>query len=276
MIVFVAICPHPPIIIPKIGQENLGQVQKTISALGSLAEELYQAKPDSILVISPHGPIAQDRFCILGGQELYGNFAQFGDSEDEFKYKNDLDLARDIEKETQKVKIPLSIIDEDWLDHGMLVPLYYLTSGKLDNIPILGMGFSMLDLQTHFKFGQLISHISSLPSSEAELLRRTGKSQNLAIIASGDLSHRLTPDAPAGYSKKGKKFDEKLIDLLKKNKTEEILNLDPILIEEAGECGLRSIVILLGVLSQLSTVKCQVLSYEGPFGVGYLVANFEI
>lgn len=274
MIVFAAISPHPPIIIPKIGQENLGQVQKTIFALGNLAEKLYQAKPDSILVISPHGPIAQDRFCILGGQELYGNFAQFGDTEDEFKYKNDSDLARDIEKECKKAKIPLSIIDESWLDHGMLVPLYYLTSGKLDNIPLVAMGFSMLDLKTHFKFGQLISHISSLPPSPR--LRRAGKSQNLAIIASGDLSHRLTPDAPAGYSPCGKEFDEKLIELLKKNDSKGILNLDPVLIEEAGECGLRSIIILLGALSHISHLTSQILSYEGPFGVGYLVANFKI
>ncbi len=173
-----------------------------------------------------------------------------------------MNLVKKIEKEAQKVKIPLSIIDEDWLDHGMLVPLYYLTSGKLDNIPIVGVGFSMLDLQTHFKFGQLISQISSL------------QSQNLAIVASGDLSHRLTPEAPAGYSKKGKEFDKKLIELLKKNKTKEILNLDPVLIEEAGECGLRSIIILLGALSSLQS-QVSVLSYEGPFGVGYLVAEFK-
>ena len=56
--------------------------------------------------------------------------------------------------------------------------------------------------------------------------------------------------------------------------TRAVLNLDEDLIEHAGECGLRSIVILLGALQGLS-VTPQILSYEGPFGVGYLVASFE-
>ncbi len=261
MIVSAYITPHPPILIPKIGRENLERVQETIFALENLAEKLYQAKPETILVISPHGPITQDKFCILGKEKLYGNFSQFGDIEDEFNYKNNLELVKEIEKESKKEKIPLSLINENWLDHGMLVPLYHLTSGKLDNIPILGMGFSMLDLQTHFNLGKVIYSVT--------------KNKKVAIIASGDLSHRLTPDAPAGYSEKGKEFDKKLIELLKKNDSKGILNLDSNLIEEAGECGLRSIIILLGILDKVKN-KTEILSYQAPFGVGYLVVDFKI
>ena len=94
-------------------------------------------------------------------------------------------------------------------------------------------------------------------------------------MASGDLSHRLTKDAPAGYSAKGKEFDQKLISLLKAHNIQDILNLDSSLVEEAGECGFRSILIILGILNQLDC-KFDALSYEGPFGVGYLTANFKI
>jgi hypothetical protein len=38
---------------------------------------------------------------------------------------------------------------------------------------------------------------------------------------------------------------------------------------------LRPVVILLGALNGLK-VKPKILSYEGPFGVGYLVAYFEV
>ena len=54
-----------------------------------------------------------------------------------------------------------------------------------------------------------------------------------------------------------------------------ILSMEAELIERAGECGLRSSIILLGVLDGLK-VKPEILSYEGPFGVGYLVASFEV
>jgi MEMO1 family protein len=49
------------------------------------------------------------------------------------------------------------------------------------------------------------------------------------------------------------------------------LSVDPDLKERAGECGFRSIVIALGSVDQ-SPRDHQVLSYEGPFGVGYMVA----
>ena len=43
--------------------------------------------------------------------------------------------------------------------------------------------------------------------------------------------------------------------------------------EEAAECGYRSILMLLGVFEGLE-IETEVLSYEGPFGVGYAVATF--
>ena len=45
------------------------------------------------------------------------------------------------------------------------------------------------------------------------------------LIASGDLSHRLIPGAPAGYSKRGEEFDKKLIGFLKDSEVDGILNL---------------------------------------------------
>jgi len=50
--------------------------------------------------------------------------------------------------------------------------------------------------------------------------------------------------------------------------------MDPILLEGAAECGLRSFITLGGFLGDDALVEPQVLSYEGPFGVGYMVAHF--
>ena len=53
------------------------------------------------------------------------------------------------------------------------------------------------------------------------------------------------------------------------------VNLDKVLTENAAECGLRSILILLGILNHIK-FQTKILSYEAPFGVGYLVANLEL
>jgi len=262
-LVFGAICPHPPIIIPSIGQENLKEVQKTIKALLELEKKLIQAQPETILVISPHGPIEPNSFNILGEESLSGSFYQFGDWKTEMYFRNDLDLANRIKEEANKNNLPVKIIPSNELDHGMMVPLFYLTSGKLDNLPIVGMGFSFLPLETHFSLGRIIQ----------QAIKKSQK--KVAIVASGDLSHRLSPDAPAGYSKMGKIFDRQLINLIKEKNVTGLLKMDHRLIEEAGECGLRSIVMLLGALEGLEW-QPEILSYEGPFGVGYLVAHFKI
>lgn len=263
MLVFTCISPHPPIIVPTIGSpSDLKKVEKTIEGMEKLAQKIAEAKPQTILVISPHGPVDLYQFSIVNSPTLAGHFYYFDDFKTELIFRNDQNLISLIEKEAKK-NIPLRLVDQKELDHGTLVPLYYLSQG-LPNIKIVPLAFSYLDLKTHFKFGKMLQKIISKE-----------KDSRIGIVASGDLSHRLTPDAPAGYTPKGKEFDELLIDLLKKKDVQGILNLDVNLVEEAGECGYRSIIILLGALDGISW-QPEILSYEGPFGVGYLAANFKL
>ncbi len=271
MLKFAAIAPHPPIIVPTIGAPaDLKKVSKTVEAMEKLAEKFAKAAPDTVIIISPHGPVDFKQFTINQSPTLVGHFYNFGDFKTELIFKNDLELIEVIKKDCQKEKIPLRLTDSKELDHGALVPLYYL-SKKHPNFKVVPMAYSYLDIENHFKFGQILHQTTSGGLSSA-----TGsQGKRIAIIASGDLSHRLTPEAPAGYSPQGKEFDERLIELLKKKDTEGILKMDQGLIEEAGECGYRSIVILLGALNDLDW-QSEILSYEGPFGVGYSVVNFKL
>lgn len=263
MLGFASICPHPPIIIPTIGSPaDLEKVSKTIKGMEKLSEKFSKAKIETALIVSPHGPIDFDYFTINDSPLLTGHFYNFGDFQTELIFKNNLDLVRNIKKECEKEKIPLRLVSLKEIDHGSLVPLFYL-SQKHPNFKLVPLSFSYLDREVHFEFGKLLFNV--IEKSK----------ENIALIASGDLSHRITPDAPAGFSPKGKEFDEKLINLLKKKDVKGILDLSPEFVEEAGECGYRSIIILLGALSKLDW-KPEIISYQAPFGVGYLVANFKI
>lgn len=260
-LVFSAIAPHPPLLIPAIGKDNLVRVQKTVEAMKQLEQELYAAKPDTILIISPHGLILPDAFVINFNPFYESHLEEFGDFTTKLNFKPDTLLVNNL-KESLANKFPLVVTSEPHLDHGAVVPLYYLTA-HLPNFTILPLGYSFLPLKTHYEFGKAIQ----------EEIVATNK--RVAVVASGDLSHRLTPDAPAGHSPRGKEFDEKIIELIANKNVVSILNLDPKFIEEAGECGLRSLVILLGILDKMN-YSPQLFSYEGPFGVGYLVCNFRL
>lgn len=97
-----------------------------------------------------------------------------------------------------------------------------------------------------------------------------------ALIASGDLSHCLKEDGPYGFHPHGPKFDQDLIKYLKNKDINRLLKLDEDY-PEASECGLRSICFVLGILEESKiNYEPQILSYEGPWGVGYLVTNFKL
>ncbi len=258
-LVFAGISPHPPIIIPTIGQENLILVKKTIDAMEKLEEEFRKANPETVIVISPHGVIYTDAFSINFSEIYFGNFHQFGDFKTDLKFSPDLEFIHHF-KEKLEGKLPIVLIKEENLDHGSLVPLYYLT--KNIQPKIVPIGYSFLDYQAHLEFGRVLKEEIYLSKKK------------IAVVASGDLSHCLTPDAPGGYSPRAGIFDKKLITFLKDKNIKGILEMDQTLIEEAGECGLRSFLILLGILEKIK-VKPELYSYEAPFGVGYLVMNFK-
>ena len=272
MLTFAVITPHPPIIVPGIGKpEDLKKANKTILAMDKLADKIAEEKPDIIIIISPHTLIHHDRFAVYGSPKFYGDFEHFGETKTSIRFENNLQLASEIVKKSNIAGINAFLFgdpDNDYfeLDHGEMVPLYYLTKKLPEDIQIIPIAYSHLDRAQHYGFGQIIKEVSDSPLF---------KNKKIALIASGDLSHRLVQNTQAGYSESGHSFDNQLVEFIKYNKVREIVEMDEELVEDSGQCGYKSILILLGALDNIKYTP-EVLSYEAPFGVGYLVANFEI
>lgn len=264
---FAAITPHPPIIVPGIGKEpDLAKAGGTIMAMKKLANIFQEAEIDTLVVISPHMLTYPDRFSIGAMKKLFGSFASFGSPEIMMEFTNNLELARKIDQKSKIEEIQTLLYDNDGeffeLDHGLMVPLFYLTKNQESAFRVIPIAYSHLNRANHFSFGQILGEtLKKYPS-------RCG------LIASGDLSHRLLNQGSA-HSSVGQEFDQKIIADLKDGKTQDILYYDEEWVEEAGECGYRSTLILLGALGGFNAPS-EILSYEGPFGVGYLVANFKM
>ena len=263
-IVFSALTPHQPVLIPEIGKDNLEKLKKTKEAIESLEKEFYASKPESIIVISSDdGKISEDSFSINLNANYTADFKDFGDFGLELKFKSDYMTIQQIRAadETGEAS-PLVLVSEDKIGHGFSVPLYFLTKHAKD-LPIVPVYYSALGYKEHLEFGRFLhNQLSKID-------------KRVAIICSGDLSHTLTKDAPGGFSKDGEKFDKKFTEMVKNKDVEGLLKLDPKLVKAAKETALRSTLILMGVIESLNT-KTEVLSYEGPFGVGYLVCNFKL
>lgn len=265
MLSFVSLCPHPPIILPGIAPEAERQkAASTIQAMEKLGRLFQQADIQSIILVSPHGPFDPQRMTFLFSPEIKENLQNFNLPETNLSFPGNLELSRDLALRAEQESIPLRIVMPEELDNGAFVPLYFLTRDQEKSPSLVELVYSALDPATHLKLGQaLYQVIHESP-------------ERIAFIASGDLSHLSIKDAPAGYSPRGKVFDERLLRFLQQKDISSILKMDPILIEEAGECGYRSILILLGLLQEWGLEKwaSEILSYEAPFGVGYAVVNF--
>lgn len=104
-----------------------------------------------------------------------------------------------------------------------------------------------------------------------ELRRREiERSDRVALIASGDCSHCLTHDAPEPYDPRGAELDRAIVAGVKAGDARALLGIDPLVVQRGLECGLRSFIF---ALSALHPAETDILSYEAPYGVGYLVAT---
>jgi len=264
MINFAALVPHPPAMIPEISDDRITKYNQTTKSLEKLGQTLAEKDPRTIIIITPHGPFHPEKINIGGTPKFKGDLFDFG-ANLEFEFNNDLKLARRIAKRAEEEGIPTTIYrpnnEFSRLDHGVIVPFYYLLEeiGSMNIIPIT---YSGIDRNYHFALGEIIEEIAK------------NLDYDIAIIASGDLSHKLVDKNSPGY-KIGEEYDQMVIDYINDKDIRSFIKIDPKIIDQAGECAFYSLLILLGAISDYN-YQPKIYSYQSPFGIGHLVASFNL
>jgi MEMO1 family protein len=224
-------------------------------------------KPDVIAIMTPHGPAFSDVIAVTNHPELTGTMEQFGAPQVSITKQVNIELLRLFEEETSKEGLPVYFLDapvlkkmqlKPLLDHGAFVPLYFIEKVYKD-YKILHISPGGPVLRKQFAAGQALGR-----AAERSGLR-------VLVLSSGDMSHRLSATGHYGFNEAGPVFDGLITDAVKRNEPEKILFIDPALARRAGECGWKPAVFSLGALDG-SAIACRFISYEGPFGVGYMTA----
>lgn len=261
------VSPHPPIIVPEVGGGRAAQAAATVAGMRRLGDEARRLAPDIIVIMSPHAPIDAPRMGVSTAATYEGSLAQFGAPQVRFSLPGHAALSESILEQARFHGIPAApvngrgdILD---LDHGCLVPLAFVVPRLVSAPAIVVLSFSFLGIDQHMAFGEAIGVAIDL--SAARVL----------YVASADLSHRLTPDAPAGYTPRATDFDRRVVETFAAADGPGLLAIPAGLQREAGECGYRSLVTLFGLLRGRS-YDTEVFSYEGPWGVGYLVGSVHV
>lgn len=248
-----AIVPHPPVLLPEIGGSRLKELELTKNALNQLKTALSAA--ELLIFSSPHTAMLANAFTVNATPVLKSNFNSFGFPHLTLSLPGNTEVATQILNALFQAGVHVEPTYATEIDWGVSVPYSYIGEKK----PVISTSISSLPLKYHYLFGQALAVIInklSLP---------------VAFIASGDLSHRLAPTGPYGFSQQGVVFDKLVKNIFASGHLEDILSIDLALASEAGECGLRPLTVLAGLFSENLKITTQLLSYEAPFGIGYLV-----
>ncbi len=255
--------PHPPIAVHEIGRGEENKIQSTLDAFNEVAEDIASLKPETIILTSPHATMYKDYFHVSPGAGAEGDFGRFRAGQVHMTVRYDEELVRAIETEAVKNSFPAGTQGEvePRLDHGTLVPLYFINQ-KYTDYRLVRIGLSWLSLQNHWQFGRIIQHA----------IASTGR--KCVFLASGDLSHCQKMSGPYGYRPDGPAYDKKLMEVMEKGDFEALTGFDECLLENSMECGHRSFTIMGGALEG-THVQSRMLSHEATFGVGYGICMYH-
>lgn len=258
------ITPHPPVLLPEVGGGREREIAATDRAMRTAAETVAAWQPDVIIVSSPHTILYRDYFHIAPGDGAVGDMGRFGAPEVRIQASYDTLLREEIIRRAEAEGLHAGTLGQrdPELDHGVLIPLYYLRKAGV-RCPIVRMGLSGFSPLDHYRLGKCVQDAVNALGRRA------------VFLASGDLSHKLKADGPYGYAPEGPQFDDAVTHTMASGDFLEFLTIDPALCERAAECGLRSFQMMAGALDGLA-VEPQLLSHEGTFGVGYAIALFPV
>ena len=255
--------PHPPMIVPEVGCGSEKQVEATRNAYLRVAEDIAALKPETIIISSPHATMYADYFHISPGKNAEGSFARFHAAQVRFREAYDEELVQAITRQAEEQRLPAGTLGqrEPALDHGTMVPLYFIRQ-KYNDFKLVRIGLSGLPLEDHYRLGQAIRQ------AVAETCRRA------VFVASGDLSHKLQEYGPYGFAAEGPEYDARVMDVCGRAAFGELFDFSEAFCERAAECGHRSFVIMAGALDG-QAVKADRLSHEDVTGVGYGICAFH-
>lgn len=261
---YACIVPHPPLIVPEVGHGEEKKIKSTIDAYQHVARRIAEIKPDTIVLCTPHSVMYADYIHISPGKHAEGDLGRFRAPQVSVEKEYDTELVAELGDLAFEADIKAGTLGEKdpQLDHGSLVPLYYIEQ-EFKDYKLVRVAISGQPLIAHYRLGQLVTRAA----------KRLGR--RFVFVASGDLSHKLTQDGPYGFAPEGPAFDQQVTDAMKTGDFMAFLRFGEAFCESAGECGLRSFIMMAGALDGRA-VTPDFNSYEGPFGVGYAVCGYEV
>jgi aromatic ring-opening dioxygenase LigB subunit len=271
-VVYGCIAPHGDELIARIAGKNRGLAAESIGGMKRLASEMKAARPDTIVIATPHNLRLDNRIGVIVAENSSGKVGRPG-TQITLKAKCDVDLAREIIVASEEEGIPvvganygtisgpLSDLAMDW---GTLIPLwYFLRSTHLKSQIVMVTPSRGIPLEQNFRFGTKIGEVAQ------------ASKKRVAFVASADQAHAHDKKGPYGFSPEADQYDRLVVDAVRRNRLSDLLKFDMAMVDGAKPDSLWQMVILAGLLEKVE-MRGHLYSYEVPTYFGMLCAGFII
>ncbi|HKW77895.1 MAG TPA: extradiol ring-cleavage dioxygenase [Candidatus Limnocylindria bacterium] len=266
-LVFASIAPHGSLAIAEwCTPEQRPLAAKTRAALDDLGRRFDAARPDATVLFTPHHVHLEKHMAIVTSGAMRG-VLDGGASRVELRATVDRDLGRAIQTAIAAAGVPIiglsyggndpatAVMPMDWATQ---IPIHFM--GR-DRVPIVLVAPARdLSWDLHVAAGRAIAAVAS------------ASPKRIAVIASCDHGHGHDAKGPYGFTPKSKEFDDRVVDLVKRNALGELLRFEPAFPTDAKADSFWQMLMLHGAIGD--RWRADFLSYEAPTYFGMLCAAF--
>ncbi|ACZ37714.1 aromatic ring-opening dioxygenase subunit LigB [Sphaerobacter thermophilus] len=284
-LVFACVVPHGFPIIPDLSDDAEGALA-TRAAMEEVGRRCAAARPDVLVVATPHGTRVDNTICLASVARGAGTLRWEG-RQVEMNVPVDGPMTDLIAERAAARGIPIarasfagnrrdqSVIPLDW---GTITPLWFLGHGRNlvghgdvlapepeeDAGPpvVIAAPSRLLPRETMVEFGTAV----------AEAAAQSGR--RVAFVASCDWAHTHKESGPYGYHPAAAKVDAAVVAALRDNDPGRLITLPEDEVQHAAIDGLWQTLMLAGAMAH-TPMRGELLSYEAPSYYSMIVATFE-
>ena len=270
-LVYACIAPHGGEIIPMLSGKESALYSPTTEGMRTLAVQMRDARPDTIVIASPHNLRLQKHIGVVVSEYSSGELPA-GRKQIKLRARCDVALAMKIVAAAERLALPvvaanfgalegpMSDLAMDW---GTLVPLWFLLKeAGLKSRVVIVTPSRGIPLKQNFYFGKAVAEASEKAD------------RRVAFVASADQAHAHLKKGPYGFNPKAKKYDRRVMKAIQRQKLGSIMSMGADFVEAAKPDSLWQLAILAGALAVVP-MKGELISYQVPTYYGMLCAGYH-
>jgi aromatic ring-opening dioxygenase LigB subunit len=248
--------------------------QQTREGLRQLASEIKRARPDTIIIASPHNLKLWRNIGVVVTENSSGvlKASQRSNRSVSLKVKCDVDFAWELLRRSIRARLPVvaanygtaeGVTSDMPMDWGTLVPLWFAVKEKgVGCKAVIVTPSREIPLVRNFDFGRMIADLAEK------------KPSRYVFIASADQAHTHRASGPYGFSRRAVEYDRFVVEAIEKNRVSSIMNLKQKFIDKAKPDSLWQMTILAGILSRVQ-MRAELVTYQAPTYFGMICAGFH-